>query len=179
LTHSNFMDRRTIDLLARLGAVANIEPAWLYLDTRTLVTQFGYDRLRYFQPLRSLFEAGGRVGGGSDHMQKIGSFRSINPYNPFLGIWVAVTRKAKNYDGTLHPEEALSREQAIRFYTTNNAYLLFREKEIGSLAPGKLADFIVLDRDILSCPADAIRETQVLDTYLGGKRIAGTSKKHQ
>ncbi len=179
LTHSNFMDRRTIDLLARLGAVANIQPAWLYLDTRTLVTQFGYDRLRYFQPLRSLFEAGGRVGGGSDHMQKIGSFRSINPYNPFLGIWVAVTRKAKNYDGTLHPEEALSREQAIRFYTTNNAYLLFREKEIGSLAPGKLADFIVLDRDILSCPADAIRETQVLDTYLGGKRIAGTSKKHQ
>ncbi len=178
LTHSNFMNRRTIDLLARLGAVANIQPAWLYLDTRTLIAQFGYDRLRYFQPLHSLFEAGGRVGGGSDHMQKIGSFRSINPYNPFLGIWVAVTRKAKNYDGTLHPEEALSREQAIRFYTINNAYLLFREKEIGSLAPGKLADFIVLDRDILSCPADAIRETQVLDTYLGGKRIAGASQKN-
>ena len=173
LTHSNFMDRRTIDLLARLGAVANIQPAWLYMDTRTLIAQFGYDRLRFFQPLHSLFEAGGRVGGGSDHMQKIGSFRSINPYNPFLGIWVAVTRRARNYDGTLHPEEALSREQAIRFYTINNAYLLFREKEIGSLAPGKFADFIVLDRDILSCPTDAIRETQVLDTYLGEKGSPG------
>jgi predicted amidohydrolase YtcJ len=178
LTHSNFMDRRTIDLLAGLGAVANIQPSWLYLDTRTLVAQFGYDRLRYFQPLASLFAAGGTVGGGSDHMQKIGSFRSINPYNPFLGIWVAVTRQAKNYEGILHPEEALSREQALRFYTINNAYLLFREKEIGSLSPGKLADFIVLDRDILSCPVDAIRETQVLDTYLGGKRIAGASQKH-
>jgi predicted amidohydrolase YtcJ len=171
LTHSNFMSQETVEQLARLGAVANIQPAWLYLDARTLVAQFGYDRLRYFQPLRSLFAAKGMVGGGSDHMQKIGSFRSINPYNPFLGMWVAVTRKAKNYNGALHPEEALSREQALRFYTLNNAYLLFREKEIGSLEPGKLADFIVIDRDLLGCPVDDILKTQVLETYLGGRRI--------
>src|SRR5581483_4575330 len=106
----------------RLGVVVDIQPAWLYLDTRTLVAQFGYDRLRYFQPLKSLFEAGVVAGGGSDHMQKIGSLRSVNPYNPFLGMWVTMTRRAKWYDGQLHPEEALSREQAIRFYTRNNAY---------------------------------------------------------
>jgi hypothetical protein len=175
LTHSNFMTKETVALLSSLGAVANIQPAWLYLDAKTLTTQFGYDRLRYFQPLHSIFQSGGMVGGGSDHMQKIGSLRSINPYNPFLGMWVAITRKAKNFEGVLHPQEALTREQAIRFYTSNNAFLLFREKEIGSLEPGKLADFIILDRDILTCPEDSIRETRVLATYLGGKKIAGSS----
>ena len=50
-------------------------------------------------------------------MQKIGSLRSVNPYNPFLGMWTTITRQANRYDGQMHPEEALSREQAIRFYT--------------------------------------------------------------
>ena len=58
ITHSNFMSREAIDQAARLGVVVDIQPAWLYLDTRTLAAQFGYDRLRYFQPLKSLFEAG-------------------------------------------------------------------------------------------------------------------------
>ena len=99
------------------------------------------------------------AGGGSDHMQKIGSLRSINPYNPFLAMEVAITRRAKGYDRPLHPEEALSREQAIRFYTINNAHLLFLEDRIGSLEPGKQADFVVIDRDLLSCPEDQIKST--------------------
>ena len=171
LTHSNFMSAEAIEQMKRVGAVADIQPAWLYLDARTLTAQFGVDRLRYFQPLKSLFEAGVIAGGGSDHMQKIGSLRSINPYNPFLGMWVTITRKAKWFDGQLHPEEALSREQAIRFYTANNAYLVFLEDEIGSLETGKLADLIVLDRDILECPVDDIRDSKVLQTYASGKLI--------
>jgi len=171
ITHCNFMSREAVELMPRLGVVADIQPAWLYLDTRTLTAHFGNDRLRYFQPLRSLFQAGAVVGGGSDHMQKIGALRSVNPYHPFLGMWVAVTRRAKGYEGRLHPEEALSREQALRFYTRNNAYILFREHEIGSLEPGKRGDFIVLDRDILKCPVDEIRQIQVQETYLDGKRI--------
>jgi predicted amidohydrolase YtcJ len=172
ITHSNFMSREAVDALKRLGVLVDIQPAWLYLDTRTLGKQFGYNRLRYFQPLRSIFEAGGIAGGGSDHMQKIGSLRSINPYNPFLGIWTTMTRKARWYESALHPEEALTREQALRFYTSNNAYLLFRENEIGTLEVGKMADFIVLDRDILACPVDDIRGTHVLKTYLGGKLVS-------
>ncbi|WP_152050404.1 amidohydrolase [Tautonia marina] len=171
LTHSNFMSRESIEQAARLGVVVDIQPAWLYLDTRTLVAQFGYDRLRYFQPLQSLFQAGVTVGGGSDHMQKIGSFRSINPYNPFLGMWVATTRQAKGYEGSLHPEEALTREQVIQFYTINNAKLMFLEDEIGSLEAGKRADFVLLDRDILTCSGEELIETKVLATYLGGKLI--------
>jgi len=175
LAHSNFMSSEAIDLLVRLGAVVDVQPAWLYLDTRTLVQQFGYDRLRYFQPLKTIFERGGMAGGGSDHMQKIGSLRSINPYNPFLGMWVSITRQARWYDGQLHPEEALTRQQAIRFYTINNAYILFREHQVGSLEAGKLADFIILDRDLLTCGVDEIRTTRVLQTYLGGRRVYGGS----
>lgn len=171
LTHSNFMTREAVERAARLGVVVDIQPAWLYLDTRTLVSQFGYERLRYFQPLKSLFEAGVIVGGGSDHMQKIGSLRSVNPYNPFLGMWVEITRRAKGYEGQLHPEEALSREQALRFYTMNNAHLMFLEDRIGSLEPGKLADFAILDRDLLTCPVDEIKDARVLSTYLNGRQV--------
>ena len=104
-------------------------------------------------------------------MQKIGSLRSINPYNPFLGMWIAITRKARSYQGRLHPEEALTREQAIRFYTRNNAYIVFRDKEIGSLEAGKQADLVVLDRDILKCREDEIKNIQVFATYLSGKPV--------
>ena len=69
LTHSNFMSKEAVAKVAELGVVVDIQPAWLYLDTRTLVNQFGYDRLRYFQPLKSLFEAGAIAVGGP-HMQE-------------------------------------------------------------------------------------------------------------
>lgn len=97
ISHSNFMSREAVEQAARLGVAVDIQPAWLYLDTRTLVRQFGRERLRYFQPLRSLFEAGVIAGGGSDHMQKIGAWRSINPYHPFLGMATAVTRRPKEW----------------------------------------------------------------------------------
>ena len=171
LTHSNFMSREAIDQAARLGVMVDIQPAWLYLDTRTLMAQFGDERLRWFQPLHSLFAAGVTAGGGSDHMQKIGSLRSINPYNPFLGMWVAITRRARWCDLPLHPEEALTREEAIRFYTINNARIMFFDHQIGSLEPGKLADMVVLDRDLLMCPIDEIRDARVMATYVGGRLV--------
>jgi predicted amidohydrolase YtcJ len=171
ITHSNFMSAEAVKQAAALGVIPLIQPAWLYLDTRTLAGHFGYERLRYFQPLRSIFAAGGVAAGGSDHMQKIGSLRSINPYDPFLGMWTAITRRARWYEGQLHPEEALNREQVIRFYTINCARALFQENLVGSLEAGKRADFIVLDTDLLTCDADAIRKAQVLKTYLDGRLV--------
>ncbi len=171
VTHANFQSREAIDQAARLGVVMDLQPAWLYLDTRTLSAQFGNARLRWFQPLHSLFAAGVIVGGGSDHMQKIGSLRAINPYNPFLGMATAITRRAKWYESQLHPEEALTREEAIRFYTRNNAYLLFNENRVGTLETGKRADFIVLDRDILTCPEEEIRNIRVVSTYMDGRPV--------
>ncbi len=171
ITHSNFMSEETVRKVVDLKVIPLVQPAWLYLDTRTLASHFGYERLRWFQPLKSLFEAGGIAAGGSDHMQKVGSLRSINAYDPFLAIWTTLTRRARWYEGQLHPEEALSREQAIRFYTINCAQALFLDSEVGSLEKGKLADFIVLDTDLLTCPVDAIREAKVLRTYSDGRLV--------
>ncbi|MBU6301213.1 MAG: amidohydrolase [Verrucomicrobia bacterium] len=171
VTHCNFMSARAIDLMATHGIVADLQPVWLFLDGKTLLKQFGEDRLTWFQPYHTLFAKGVKVGGGSDHMQKIGGMRSVNPYNPFLGIWTTLTRVPRWQAGALHPEQVISREQAIILYTINNAWLSFEEKEKGSLEAGKLADFIVIDRDILTCPVDAIREIQVKETWVGGRKV--------
>jgi predicted amidohydrolase YtcJ len=171
ITHANFMSAEMIRKMKELGIVVDLQPDWLWLDGATLRKQFGNERMTYFQPYKSLFESGVMVGGGSDHMQKIGSLRSINPYNPFLGMWITLTRQPRWTDEPLHPDQRISREQAIRLYTINNAYLTFEEKEKGSLEKGKLADLIVLDRDILSCPVDEVRSIQVEQTYLGGKLV--------
>jgi predicted amidohydrolase YtcJ len=171
ISHANFMTMEDIERMRRIGIVADLQPAWLLLDGATLEKQFGDQRLRYFQPYKTLAELGVVVGGGSDHMQKIGSLRSNNPYNPFLGMWITLARQPRWTDKPLHPEERITREQAIRFYTINNAFLTFGEKDKGSLEPGKLADLAVLDRDILRCPLDQVKDTQVLRTYLGGKLV--------
>ncbi|MDA1311856.1 MAG: amidohydrolase [Acidobacteria bacterium] len=171
ITHCNFMTQEAIDKMAKLGIVADLQPAWLERDGATLTKHFGDARLDYFQPYKSLFEKGVVVGGGSDHMQKIGGLRSINPYNPFFGMWITLARQPRWTDQALHPEQRITREQAIRLYTINNAHLMFQEKQKGSLENGKLADLIVLDRDILTCPVEQVKDIQVEQTYLGGKLV--------
>jgi predicted amidohydrolase YtcJ len=175
ITHASFMSAEAIAKMKALGIVANLQPAWLYLDGTTLREHFGVERLAYFHPYRTLFEQGVTVGGGSDHMQKIGSLRSINPYNPFLAMWTTLERVPRGSEAPLHPEQKLTREQAIRLYTINNAFLTFDETRKGSLEPGKLADFIVLDRDILGCPVDEVKDIKVEATYLGGSRVYARS----
>ncbi|NLT69916.1 MAG: amidohydrolase [Verrucomicrobiaceae bacterium] len=171
VTHCNFMSAGAIEKMAAHGIVADLQPAWLYLDGRTLLKQFGNERLEYFQPYKTLRDKGVVAGGGSDHMQKIGSLRSVNPYNPFLGIWTTLARHPRWMGDSLRPEQIIERADAIRLYTINNAWLTFEEKEKGSLEAGKLADFIVLDRDILTCPLDEVREITVRETWLGGQPV--------
>ena len=171
ITHCNFMSPESIAKAARLGAVIDLQPIWFHLDGATLLKQFGDQRLTRFQPLRALYDAGVPVGGGSDHMQKIGGLRSINPYNPWLGMWIAVARRCRSLEAPLHPEGGLSRKEAIQMFTINNAKVLLLEKEAGSLEPGKLADMILLDRDVLECPLETLAETRVLTTWLGGRPV--------
>ncbi|MBM3794970.1 MAG: amidohydrolase [Acidobacteria bacterium] len=171
ITHCNFMSPEAVEKMAKLGIVADIQPAWLERDGATLMKQFGDARLSYFQPYKALETAGVMVGGGSDHMQKIGSMRSINPYNPFFSMWVMLARLPRWTNTVLHPEQRVSRAQAIRFYTIQNAFLTFEEKEKGSLEAGKLADLIVLDRDILTCPEAQVKSINVLSTWLGGREV--------
>ncbi len=173
ITHSNFMSPEAVERMAEIGIVADLQPAWLERDGATLLKQFGEARLRYFQPYKSLRDAGVIVGGGSDHMQKLGDMRSINPYNPFFGMWIALARQPRWTDATLQPEQRITRQDAIRLYTANNAFITFTEDEKGSLEAGKLADLIVLDRDILECPVDEVKQIRVERTYLGGRLVHG------
>lgn len=177
ITHCNFMSREAIDRMKAVGIVADLQPAWLRLDGATLLKQFGPQRTEYFQPYKSLFDSGVVVGGGSDHMQKFGSLRSINPYNPFLGMWITLTRQPRWAEQPLHPEQRITREQALRLYTINNAFLMFAEQDKGSLEPGKLADFIVLDRDYLTCPLNEVADIEVRQTFVGGKQVYDATAK--
>lgn len=178
ITHSNFMSPEAIERMAAIGIVADLQPAWLERDGATLLKQFGEARLRYFQPYKSLRESGVVVGGGSDHMQKIGSMRSINPYNPFFGMWITLVRQPRWTDTLMQPEQRLTREEAIRLYTIDNAHITFTEDEKGTLEAGKLADLIVLDRDILQCPVDEVKDIQVERTYLGGRLVYSADLAH-
>lgn len=171
ITHCNFMSLEAVQQMQQLGVVADLQPVWLWLDGATLRKQFGDERLAYFQPYKTIFDHGVIVGGGSDHMQKIGSLRSVNPYNPFLGMWIVLTRQPRRTDQPLHAEQAISREQALRLYTINNAWLTFEETQKGSLEHDKLADFVVLKQDILTCPVEDVRNIAVSETYLGGRRV--------
>lgn len=171
LTHANFMTPEGIETMARIGIVADMQPAWLELDGATLTKHFGTPRMRFFQPYATLFKQKVIVGAGSDHMQKIGGMRAVNPYHPFWGMWVALERKPRWTDDHLFTEERVTREQAIRLYTINNAFLTFEEKQKGSLEKGKLADFVVIDRDILNCPLEQVKDIRVEATYLGGRLV--------
>ncbi|OWK35085.1 amidohydrolase [Fimbriiglobus ruber] len=169
ITHANFPSANNLVRCKELGVCADVQPAWLWKDGVTLRRVLGEERTRWFQPYKSWL-AHTTIGGGSDHMLRYDSIRSTNPWNPWLGIWVAVTRHTER--GDVHqPDECLTREQALRLYTTNNAYLHHEESEKGTLEAGKLGDLIVVDRDILSCPVDDIRETKVLYTVVGGKVV--------
>src|SRR3989449_11397966 len=123
------MPAAAIQKMKALGIVLDLQPAWLWLDGATLRKQFGNQRLAYFQPFKSLFENGVIVGGGSDHMQKIGSLRSINPYNPFLGMWITLTRQPRWTDEPLHPEQRIARAHAIRAFTGNNEHLTSEQRQ--------------------------------------------------
>jgi predicted amidohydrolase YtcJ len=172
ICHGNFMDPEYWDAIKHYSIVIDMQPAWLYLDGATLFDHFGEERMKWFQPYRTLLDQKIPIGGGSDHMLKIEPHRAINLYDPFLGMWTMLTRQPRWTGRVITPDQKVSREEVIRFYTANSAYIIRSEESRGSLEPGKLADFIVLDRDVLQCPVDDLLKVKVLETWLGGKRLA-------
>ncbi len=102
-----------------------------------------------------------------------GSDFPVEEVNPLISFHSAVTRQdASGWpEGGWYPDQVMTREEALRSMTIWPAYAAFQEKELGSLSPGKYADFAVLDRDIMRVPATEILQTRVLSTYLGGKSV--------
>ncbi len=169
ITHANFPSEANLKRCNKLGVCADVQPAWLYKDGPALMKNLGDKRMRWFQPYQSWLKHT-TIGGGSDHMLRYDPFISTNPWSPWLGIATAVTRKMERSE-VHEPTECLTREQAIRLYTINNAYLHNEEKIKGSLEPGKLADLIMIDKDILTCKESEIKDIKVNLTIVGGKIV--------
>ena len=170
--HASFQSREAIRKARELGLAADVQAPWLYLDGPALEKVFGYDGLRLFYPLRSYLDAGVRIVGGSDHMIGHDKNSAVNPYNPFLSMWVAVTRQTRT-GKAIYPEERITREEALKMHTAWPAWLQFEENAKGSIEPGKLADLVVIDRDYLACPENEIREIRPLATMVEGKIVHG------
>jgi predicted amidohydrolase YtcJ len=144
------------------GITAAQQPNFLYTLQQRYVANVDPQVRAHLIPVSTPMRAGINVSFGSDDL----------PIGPMLGLYAAVTRKGPNGE-RLGPSEAVSIRDAIRMYTLNTAYLTFDEKQKGSLEPGKLADFVVLDRDPLTIPSDQIKDIRVDMTAVGGRILYG------
>ncbi|MBV9598863.1 MAG: amidohydrolase [Chloroflexi bacterium] len=147
----------------RLGLVVTAQQPLQYTLADGFRHYIGAERARDIEPLRMYLDRSTQpVGGGSDS--------PVTPFQPLIGIWSSVTR-ATDRAGIQGPEWAISPEEALRMYTVGSAWCAFEEHTKGSITPGKFADFVVLDHDPRQVEPDAIRELQVLRTYVGGNLV--------
>ncbi len=170
--HGSMQSPASIARMRKLGILASVQPDWLYFDVPALSRVFGLENLRWFYPLRSYIDNGIIVSGGSDHMIDLDKNHAVNPYNPFLNMWMSITRRTTAGD-VVFPEECITREEALKMYTSWAAYMQFAEKSRGSIEPGKLADLVVVDRDFLTCPVDQIKDIEPVMTIVGGRVVFG------
>lgn len=170
IIHGNFFTGEAAERAHRLGIVADMQPAWFYKDADAMLDILGPERIGTFHPYRTLLDAGVTVSLGSDHMVILDDRESINPYNPWLAIWSMVTRKTER-GAVIRPEEAVTREVALRCYTLNGAFGTFEEDVKGSIETGKYADLIITADNFLDCHEDAIRDMRVDMTMVGGKIV--------
>lgn len=168
--HGSYMSEHALGRMKRMGVGVDAQPGWMYLDVPALQKVFGARNMRWFFPLKSFLREGIAVAGGTDHMSGHGKDNAVNPYNPFLNIWSCVTRKTREGQ-TFYPEEKISREEALRLYTTGAAWIQFAEKNRGSIEVGKYADLVVIDRDFMKIPEDELKDIQPLQTMVNGKIV--------
>jgi predicted amidohydrolase YtcJ len=170
LIHAYFANAVAARRAARLGVLVDTQPAWYYKDADALVTGLGEERLRPFIGLREWLNAGVKIALNTDHMFGLDPNAALNPFNPFLTMATAVTRKTQG-GLVIGKEQAVSREDALRMMTVNAAYVSFDEKKKGSIEVGKLGDLAVLSDDFLACAPDRIKDIQVLATVRGGEVV--------
>ncbi|MGA8264761.1 MAG: amidohydrolase [Ignavibacteriaceae bacterium] len=165
IEHSQHLRAQDIPRFAKLGVIASVQPTHLMEDGNWAEKRIGKERLKYMHPYNSFLKAGVIVDFGTDF--------PVVTLNPMVGLYMAVTRRTsdgKNPNG-LEPQEKISIEQAIKCYTLNSAYAEYQENKKGSIEPGKLADLVVLDKDILTIDPVKIKDVKVAMTVLGGKVI--------
>jgi predicted amidohydrolase YtcJ len=163
IEHAQVIAPDQIAQFKRLGVIASVQPCHLLTDMNWVVERIGAERAKTSYPWKSFLDAGVPLAFGTDF--------PVEPLNPFRGIYAAVTRKNEAGTKEFYPEQKLSIEQALAAYTTGAAYAQFGEKEKGTLAPGMLADFVVLDGDLTKVVPLDILKTQVLRTVVGGRTM--------
>jgi predicted amidohydrolase YtcJ len=152
-----------------LGVIPSVQPVFGPSYGQTIQSFFedrmGKERAKYTNIWRTLDQAGARLAFGTDW--------PVESLNPMEGIYSAVSRKSisDKAGGPWLPGESLSREKAVEFYTLGSAYASFEENIKGSLQKGKLADIVVLSKDIFTIPEEELLNTEVVYTILGGKVI--------
>lgn len=146
-----------------LGVIASMQPNHLLTDMNWAMERIGPERAKHSYAWKEFLENNVRLAFGTDY--------PVEPITPFRGIYAAVTRKNEAGTAEYFPEQKLTIDQAIAAYTTGSAFAEFAEKQKGLLAPGMLADFVVLDRDITKVPLAEILKTRVLRTVVGGKTV--------
>jgi hypothetical protein len=152
----------------KLGVIASVQPCHLLTDMHWAVERIGPKRAKTSYPWKEFLDNGVRLAFGTDY--------PVEPITPFRGIYAAVTRKNEAGTKNYFPEQKVTIEQALAAYTTGAAYAQFAEKEKGTLAPGMLADFVVLDRDLTTVAPPEILKTQVLRTVVGGETVYEAGK---
>ena len=163
IEHAQVTTPQQILRFKELKVIASSQPSHLLTDLNRAESQLGVKRAEHSYAWAEFLRRGVTLAFGTDY--------PIEPVTPFRGLYSAITRLSENGKKSYYPEQKITIEQAIAAYTTGSAFAEFSENEKGKLAPGMLADFVVLDRDITSVPPPKVLETKVLRTVVGGKTV--------
>lgn len=169
IEHAQHLNPADIPRFAKLGVIAAMQGIHCTSDAPYVIPRLGAKRAEEGAYVwRSLIDAGATIGNGTD--------APVEDVDPIPSFYASVSRRLK--DGSVfYPKQRMTREEALRSYTINNAYAAFQEKDKGTLEPGKLADITVLSKDIMTVPEEEIPTAQVLYTIIGGHVEYARNKK--
>ena len=170
MEHAQILAPADIPRFARLGVVPSMQPTHCTSDMRWAEDRLGAERLEGAYAWRSVLDSGAYIAGGSDF--------PVEDANPFHGIHAAVTRRPQEgVDPGWQPRQRMTREEAVRSFTTWNARSIGREADHGSLEPGRRADLVALSDDVFTCAEDQIARITPTLTMVDGEIVAGTPYK--
>jgi predicted amidohydrolase YtcJ len=165
IEHAQIVAPEDLARFAWLQVIPSMQFTHATSDMRWAEDRVGPARLIGAYAWATLLKQGNRIAGGSDF--------PVESENPLWGVYAAITRQDRDGkpDGGWRPEQRITREQAFRAFTLDAAYAAFEEREKGSLEPGKLADFVVFDRDVTTCPPTELLQMRVRMTVIGGEVV--------